>query len=105
MDLTHNSFACTDFQCILCLSKPTQFEMDMKIEYLKIQTGVIGHAAIDLGFGLVYDFSNEGIVVYQRHIKSDIMHGLHVTFKPDCTPLKITMYDTGKHKWSIISYA
>lgn len=104
MDLTHNSSSCIDFQCITCLSKPTQFEMNLKIEYLKIQTGIFGHAIINNGFELVYDFSKDGIVVYQHHTASNILHGLHITFKPDASPLNISLYDSGKHKWSLLPY-
>lgn len=104
LDTTHDPNECTNFQCISCLTKPTPFEMSMKIEYLKIQTAILGHSMIGLGFNLVYDFCDEGNIVYMNYIGLDVPHGLHVVFKQDSKPHRITMYDIGNPIWAITLY-
>ncbi len=101
MQRYHDKNNCVDFQCMTCLAMPSHYEMLMKIEYLKVQTGIFGNAIIPPFFSLVYDFCDQGIVIYMVHKATDTMHGLHVIFKPDTTPHKVTMYEYGKHLWSI----
>jgi hypothetical protein len=101
MQLFHDINTCVDFQCITCLAIPSHYEMLMKVEYLKVQTGILGNGIIPPYFKLVYDFCDKGIIIYMVYNVTDTMHGLHVIFNPNTIPYKVTLYDYGQPKWSI----
>ena len=103
MDIVHTSDNCTNFQCMFCVSKPTYFEMQMKIKYLKIQTEIYGNAVVQPTFNLVYDFCDESIMIYTNHISTNTIHGLHVLFKPNLMVDTISMYDTGNIVWKLVN--